>query len=67
MSYTQTQLAALRDALASGALTVTYEGKTITYRSLLELQKAISIVERSLGVGASASRSVYPAFTRDGL
>jgi len=46
--YTTAQLAALRAALASGTLTVEYDGKRITYRSLAEIQQAIAIVSSSL-------------------
>ena len=42
MAYTQTHLDALQEALASGTLTVTFEGRSMTYRSVQELQRAIS-------------------------
>jgi hypothetical protein len=48
MAYTQTHLDALQEALASGTLTVTFEGRSITYRSVQELQRAISVVQSSL-------------------
>jgi hypothetical protein len=48
MAYTQAQLEALQEALASGTLTVTYEGRSITYRSVQELQRAITVVQNSL-------------------
>lgn len=48
MAYTQTHLDALHEALASGTLTVTFEGRSITYRSVQELQRAISVVQNSL-------------------
>lgn len=46
--YTSAQLAALRAALTSGTLTVEYDGKRVTYRSLAEIERAISIVSASL-------------------
>jgi hypothetical protein len=48
MAYTQTHLDALQEALASGTLTVTFEVRSITYRSVQELQRAISVVQSSL-------------------
>jgi len=48
MAYTQTHLDALQEALASGTLTITFEGRSITYRSVQELQRAIWVVQSSL-------------------
>ena len=48
MAYTQSHLDALQEALASGTLTVTFEGRSMTYRSIQELQRAISVVQNSL-------------------
>ena len=48
MAYTQTHLDALQEALSSGTLTVTFEGRSMTYRSVQELQRAISVVQSSL-------------------
>ena len=48
MAYTQSHLDALQEALASGTLTVTFEGRSMTYRSVQELQRAISVVQSSL-------------------
>ncbi len=48
MAYTQSHLDALQEALASGTLTVTFDGRSMTYRSVQELQRAISVVQNSL-------------------
>ncbi len=48
MAYTQSQLEALQEALASGLLTVTFEGRTMTYRSVQDLQRAIATVQSDL-------------------
>lgn len=48
MSYTQAQIEALEQALASGTLRVTYEGRTVEYRSVDELKKAIAEVKAAL-------------------
>ena len=53
MAYTQTHLDALQEALASGTLTVTFEGRSMTYRSVQELQRAISVVQNSLNQQSS--------------
>ena len=45
MTYTPEHLQALREALASGEHRVTYEGKSIEYRSVADLKAAIA--ERS--------------------
>lgn len=47
-SYTLAQLVALEAALASGATTVSYEGKSVTYRSVAELREAIYVVRAAL-------------------
>jgi hypothetical protein len=49
MAYTQTQLDALQAALATGTLTVEFDGKRVTYRSLDEIQRAIEIIKKDLG------------------
>ncbi|MGE3667819.1 MAG: phage head-tail joining protein [Steroidobacteraceae bacterium] len=68
MPFTTTQLQALKDALASGELTVTYDGKTVTYRSIEELKKAIAFVEAELqtdGLLPTRTRVSYASFSKD--
>lgn len=48
MSYTIQQKQALERALASGVLRVTYEGKTVEYRSLDEIKRALATVTTAL-------------------
>lgn len=48
MSYTTTQRDALRQAIASGVLRLTYDGKSVEYRSMGELQTALREVEAGL-------------------
>lgn len=66
MSYTQNQLDALRAALASGTSRVSYDGRTVEYRTMAELERAIARIERSLGQRAAGSRITYPEMNRDG-
>lgn len=40
------QIAALNEAIASGALTVSYEGKSVTYRSFDDMIKSVSYLQR---------------------
>ena len=46
--YTQSQRDALREAIASGVLRVTYDGRTVEYRTLAELHAALRVVEAAL-------------------
>jgi len=48
MAFTLSQLNALDAALASGQLSVNYDGKSITYRSVTELVTARNIVRSEL-------------------
>jgi hypothetical protein len=48
MAYTTTQLQALEDAIATGELTVEYDGKKVTYRSIAELLTARDFVRGEL-------------------
>ena len=46
--YTAEQIQALRDAIASGILTVRHGDKQTTFRSLAEMREALAIMESSL-------------------
>jgi len=48
------QLEALRTAYASGAQSVSYDGKTTTFRSGDEMRAAISSLQAQLGIGGGA-------------
>ena len=63
MAFTQTDVDALKAALATGALKVRYaDGREVTYRGLSDLQRAIAIATAEVaGSGAEtfgANRSV---------
>ena len=51
-TYTDQQLQALKDALASGTLRVRFADREITYRSVEELKAAIATVDRELSAAA---------------
>ncbi len=44
-TYTEDQVRALREALTSGVLTVSYDGKSVTYRSVKEIKTALAEIE----------------------
>ena len=47
MTYTEDQVRALREALISGVLTVSYDGKSVTYRSVGEIKTALAEIENA--------------------
>lgn len=62
MSFTDDQIASLRAAIATGALTVrNANGETVTYRSLAEMREILAIMERQAGPGAT---HINPVFDR---
>ena len=60
MTYTTTQLDALKRALATGERRVSFGDKTVEYRSIVELQTAIRTVEAELArdLGTSSKRQI---------
>ena len=57
MTYTHEYLQALREALASGEHRVTYDGKSIEYRSVSDLKAAIAEVEATMARDSGAPKS----------
>lgn len=55
--YTQADLDALNKALATGARRVSYNGQTVEYRDLNEMQKVRDEMERELGHTKTKRRS----------
>lgn len=68
MAYTIDQLTALEAAIAEGALTVKYQDKQVTYRSLDEMFRIRKLMRDELGLNgtsggrrlASFSKGYYP-------
>lgn len=60
MAFTTTQLEALEAAIATGELSVTFDGKTVQYRSMDDLVKAYNFIYSKL----EASGAITPARTR---
>lgn len=56
MAYTTTDLDAIKAAIASGELSVSHNGRTVTYRSIAELLKAKADIEAELASAANGRR-----------
>ena len=48
MTYTTAQRDALKQAIVSGVLRLSYDGKNVEYRSMAELKAALNEVETAL-------------------
>jgi len=57
MAYTQQQYEELQAAIAEGALSVRHGDRTVTYRSLDEMQRILRAMAAELGIGAGAGNS----------
>lgn len=66
-NFTEAQLKALEAAIASGATSYAYEGRTVAYRSMAEMLSVRSMMRDELGITTTkAPRRVYIA-TRRGV
>lgn len=69
MAFTTAQLTALEEALASGQVEVTYDGKTVKYRNIDDLRKAYEFVRGQLieagSVNDSRKRLSITSFSKD--
>lgn len=66
MATLEQQLAMLKNLKRSGVLRTTYDGKTIEYRSMAELNMAIKDLEAEIAAAAGAPRPVarFSSFNR---
>lgn len=60
MAFTQAQLEAIEEAIGSGELTVRYNGREITYRSMADLREAREMIKQSLAVQAQTTSNAPP-------
>lgn len=60
MAFTQTQLTALEEAIASGALIVKYADKQVTYNSMKDMLALRDVMRRDLGQIQSNSTRIRP-------
>ena len=67
MSYTQSQLDALKKALATGERRVSFGDKTVEYRSVEELQAAIRTVEAEIARGSGTPKRQIRVTTAKGF
>lgn len=66
MSYTLSQVEALRAAIAEGVTSVSSGGRTVVYRSLADMTRQLRVMESELaGNSGSSTRRVYVQFQRD--
>ncbi|MBY4866773.1 hypothetical protein K6W76_09660 [Burkholderia anthina] len=66
MAFTQQNLDAIEKAIASGTLTVEYNGKRITYQSTADLMRVRNMIKLDLEnrSGAGVSRSSVGTYRR---
>ncbi len=66
MSWTQSELDALKRAYASGTLRVSYDGKTVEYGAAADLLSRIRTIEREIESGSAGRPAVagYAGFSR---
>jgi hypothetical protein len=62
--WTEKDLAAIDEAIASGAQSVAYESKSITYRSLDEMRLIRDAIRKSLGVAGGPSNTLLAGHDR---
>lgn len=68
MAFTQSQLDAVESAIASGELSVTFDGRTVQYRSVADLMRARNAIRRSMqdaGALPAVARTSYVSRGRD--
>lgn len=64
MAYTTEQLNALDAAIAEGALTVKYQDKMVTYRSLDEMMRIRKLMRDELGLNGSSRGRTFASFSK---
>lgn len=66
MAFTQQNLDAIENAIATGTLSVEYNGKRVTYRSMSDLMRARDVIKSELAKQqpASAPRSSVAIYQR---
>lgn len=64
MAFSKVQLDAIEEAIAAGSTSISYEGKSITYRSLDEMMRIRGIIRRALGIDSAKSATVLAAHDR---
>ena len=67
MAWSSTDLTNLEDAIAQGVLTVSINGKTVTYRSLADMLALRDVMRREIGLSTAQNgkRVTYTRYKRD--
>lgn len=50
MAFSQEQLSAIEAGIAAGTTSISYEGRSVTYRSLDEMLRIRALIRQSLGL-----------------
>lgn len=64
MAFTLGQLEAIDEAITAGALSVSYNGKSVTYRSLDDMLRIRGIISRQLGLTSGRSNTLLAAHSK---
>lgn len=64
MAFTQTEIDALKKAIASGVLTVRHGDTSTTYRSLAEMERALKMMQGEVNPASVAPRRTVASFSR---
>jgi len=64
MAFTTEQLEKLEAAIARGVRTVSYNGESVTYNSLSEMQNLRAQMRAELGLG-TRDKNLFPTFVRE--
>jgi hypothetical protein len=67
MAYTQQQLDDLEASIAEGALTVKYEDRVVTYRSLKEMVSIRDVIRSALGLTGNKPRRILSSPSKFGF
>ena len=63
--YTEAHRDALREAISSGLLRITYDGRSMEYRSLADLKAALREVEAALDPARRVTRQIRIVADKD--
>lgn len=66
-AFTQAQIDALQEAIALGVTTVSYQGRTTTYRSIAEMREILAMMNASVSTSSIGTprRTSYATFRRE--
>jgi hypothetical protein len=59
MTWTQSELDALKKAYASGTLRVSYDGRTVEYGAQVDLIRRIRVIERGIAAASGKSQPTH--------